>query len=492
MATETYDVVVVGGGTAGCVVAARLSDAGALVCLIEAGPSDLANPVVSDIRNWLTVLGGPLDYSVPMNEPHARLSYSVGRLLGGSSSLNNSWAFETPRWDIDRWKAGGMSTVMADSLESTRLRVRAAIDAVAVENGHPASEAFLRGMNEYGFEPADLGRESLRQGAGWVRLAADGTLRRSAATVYLHDAPREGMTVMVGTRVDHVLIGANGKAQGVLTEHGPVLACQVVLCAGALQTPALVMRSGVGPATHLSELGIEVRCDQPNVGRHLQDHPLTGVTWRARQSEPTIHSHGWEAAAFTSGALTSEQYDSCILFSTMPSPFGIPADSAGLAGGGYTLAAYLARPSSRGSVRLRSSDPAAAPVVSAPFLTDAAGADRAAMARAVTVLRAIARTPALNPWLGAEVEPGARITGDGIAEYVSATLGTMFHPTSSCRMGSDAADSVVDEDFRVWGIDGLRICDASVLPSIPTVPPYLTCLMFAERCSEVMTDDERK
>ena len=114
------------------------------------------------------------------------------------------------------------------------------------------------------------------------------------------------------------------------------------------------------------------------------------------------------------------------------------------------------------------------------------------MARAVTVLRAIARMPALNPWLGAEVEPGARTTGDGIAEYVSATLGTMFHPTSSCRMGPDAADSVVDEDFRVRGVDGLRICDASVLPSIPTVPPYLTCRMFAERCSEVMTDDERK
>ena len=489
---EEYDVVVVGGGTSGSVVASRLANAGARVCLIEAGPSDLATPVVADIRNWLSVLGGPLDYAVPIDEPASAASYSAGRVLGGSSSLNNVWAFETPSTDLDRWVAEGLSRRTSEGLESTRPRVRAVMGASPVTDPHPASVAFLAGASQRGLPLRTLGGESLATGAGLVRLTARGTTRRSASTAYLHDVPVPGLDVVVDARVNRMLIGPGGAVEGVETDRGAVRADRVVLSAGALHSPTMLMRSGIGPAAHLSEHGIPVLVDQTNVGLHLQDHPLTGATWRARRAEPTVHSHGWETAAFTSGAITGEDLDACVLFSTMPSPFGLPADAHELAEGGYTLAAYLARPASRGTVRLRSADPASAPVVRAPFLNDPEGRDRAALVKAISVLRDLARSPALQPWLDEEVEPGPAAADERLEEYVSGTLGTMFHPTSTCRMGSEPEGSVVDEDYNVWGVSGLRVCDASVLPSVPTVPPYLTCLMFAERCSDVMIDDARK
>ena len=492
MVSEAYDVVVVGGGTSGSVVASRLANSGATVCLMEAGPSDRPEPVVADIRNWLSVLGGPLDYSVRIDEPFSRLSYSQGRLLGGSSSLNNVWAFETPRWDLDRWVGEGMSPDMARSLDATRSRVRTALRAAPVDPGHPASKAFLEAAHERGLPRLALGGQEVGPGAGWVRLAASGTSRRSAATAYLHEAPSDNLTLRTDTIVDRILVDASGRVEGVVTSNGPVKAVQVVLCAGALNTPAVVMRSGIGPHGHLSDLGIPVVVDQPNVGCHLQDHPLIGVTWKARRPEPTIHSHGWEVAAFTSGMATEEELDSCVLFSTMASPFGLSPDAKERVGGGYTMATYLARPRSRGRVRLNSADPVDLPRVSAPFLSDTDGADRRALARAIDYLRSIAASPALAPWLAEEVEPGPAMTDDRLQDYLTAALGTMFHPTSTCRMGTDPRDSVVDERFTVWGFDGLRICDASVLPSVPTVPPYLTCLMFGEHCSDVMINDARK
>lgn len=490
--SEAFDVIVVGGGAAGCVVASRLAKAGATVCLMEAGPSDQSEPLVADIRNWLSVLGGPLDYSVPIDEPFSRLCYSAGRLLGGSSSLNNVWAFETPTWDLARWVAEGLLPGVADALEGTRSRVRAAMRARAVECGHPASEAFLEAVHQCGIPRAELGKETVSAGAGWVPLAARGTSRRSAATAYLHEALPETLMLKTNTPVNRVLVGASGRVDGVVTSTGPVRARQVVVCSGALNTPAVMMRSGIGPREHLSRLGVPVVLDQPNVGAHLQDHPLLGVTWRARRTEPTLRSHGWEVAAFTSGIATGHELDTCLLFSTTASPFGMSADAEEFGGGGYTLAAYLARPESRGSVRLRSTDPAEPPLALAPFLSDPGGADRRALAGAIDYLRAIAESPALGPWLAEEVEPGGSVTDERLQDYVTQALGTMFHPTSTCRMGTDARDSVVGDDFAVWGIDGLRICDASVLPSVPTVPPYLTCLMFAEHCSDVMIDEARK
>lgn len=492
MMSEAHDVVVVGGGTSGSVVASRLAQAGATICLMEAGPSDRSEPVVADVRNWLSVLGGPLDYCLTIEEPFSRLSYSQGRLLGGSSSLNNVWAFETPQFDLERWVAEGMSPDMARSLEGTRIRVRTAMRASPVDPGHPASAAFLEAVHECGLPRIELGRQEIGPGAGWVRLAAQGTFRRSAATAYLHEASSDNLTVRTDTIVDRILVDAAGRVEGVLTSTGPVQAGQVVLCAGALNTPAVLMRSGIGPRDHLSDLGIPVAVDQPNVGAHLQDHPLIGVTWKARRPEPTIHSHGWEVAAFTSGVATAEDFDSCVLFSTTASPFGLSPDAEELVGGCYTMAAYLARPRSRGRVWLNSADPVDLPRVSAPFLSDADDADRRALARTIDYLRSIAASPALAPWLAEEVDPGPAVTDDRLQDYLTAALGTMFHPTSTCRMGLDPRDSVVDERFTVWGIEGLRICDASVLPSVPTVPPYLTCLMFGEHCSDVMINDARK
>lgn len=489
--SRSFDIVVVGGGTSGSVVATRLAHAGADVCLVEAGSSDLDFPEVGDIRNWLEVLGSDLDYGIRLEPPHDHLTYSAGRLLGGSSSLNNVWAFETPEWDLRRWVSEGISQATANSLDATRFLARSAIAATPVELGHPASDAFLEASRQAGMSDSLLGNAELSAGAGWVRLAAEGVSRRSSATAYLHEMPSENLTLQLNTTVLELLIDSQGNAEGVMTTRGAIRGAQVVVCLGALHSPALMMRSGIGPESHLKSCGIQVRANRRSVGENLQDHPLTGITWSGERGEPTVRSHGWETAAFTSHEVADEELDACLLFSTVPSLFTDPASSSFPPhSAAYTLGLYLSRPKSRGQVRLRSADPTAPPVVHAPLLTDPEGADLASMVRGIELIRRMATQPALAEWLDTEIEPGAVVNGPELADYLSRNVSTMFHPTSTCRMGQDD-DAVVDEDFKVRGIGGVRIVDASILPSIPTVPPYLSCVMFAERCAELMIHDGR-
>ncbi len=488
---RSFDVVVVGGGTSGSVVATRLALAGADVCLVEAGSSDLDYPEVGDIRNWLNVLGSDLDFGIRLASPHEELAYSAGRLLGGSSSLNNVWAFETPECDLRRWVSEGMSSAAANELDSTRFLVRSALAARPVDVGHPASQAFLEASRQAGMSDSLWGFSELSAGAGWVRLAAKGVSRRSSATAYLHEMPSDRLTLALNTTVIEILFDSRGNAEGVLTTRGAIRAPQVVVCLGALHSPLLMMRSGIGPGSHLRSFGIPVRADRDSVGENLQDHPLTGVTWSGKRSEATDQSHGWETAVFSSGEVSDEELDACVLFSTVPAPF---ADSTSNRlsqnSVAYTMAMYLCRPKSRGRVRLRTADPSAPPIVNAPLLNDPERADLSSMVRGIELIRRIAAQPAFSEWLGTEVEPGERVIGPELATFIARNVSTMFHPTSTCRMGQDD-DAVVDEDFRVRGIGGVRIVDASVLPSIPTVPPYLSCVMFAERCAELMIRDSR-
>ena len=476
-----HDVIVVGGGTAGVAAAVTLSESGVDVGLIESGPSDRINTAVQDIRRWQDVLGTELDFAVRAEDPDERIVYSAGRLLGGGSSLNNAWAFELPDFDLARWSLDGLTQWSASDIAPQRRAVSERIAAVPVAHPHEPSRAFLDATREAGIPSASLGGSVLTAGAGWVPLSAHGSVRRSSADAYLgaDRTPPTGMSMYLDTTVRRLLVD-QGRVVGVATDRGEVMANEVVLSCGALHTPRLLMVSGIGPADELARLGIDVVVHAPQVGRNLQDHPLVGVTWHARRSIPAPLTHGWEAAVLLSCAVTDEPFDLMLLCAAAPpSLSGAARDE-----GNLTIAAYLARPASRGEVRLSGPSVDNPVRVRAPYFRDADGGDLAALSRAVDVIRDIGGQTALTAWLGEECDPGIDTDVD---EFVISSAGTMYHPTSTARMGSDES-AVVSPDLRVRGIGGLRVADASVLPSVTTVPPYLTCLTVGERCAQLIVE----
>jgi choline dehydrogenase-like flavoprotein len=490
MMRDAYDYLIVGGGTAGAVVAARLSQrAGVSACLLEAGPPDRGIEAISDMRRWEDLLGSRYDYDFalqaePDGNPHLRLA--AGRVLGGSSALNTSFAFMAPDVDLARWEERGAADWGPDAVRDSFTRVREALSVEVPEAPSEASRAFVQAAAQAGFPLVEHGGSELREGVGWMPLSSKGVQRRSSAELYLHPlsarAPR--LALRTDCRVRRILFDDHGAATGVELADGGTVAAreEVIVCCGAINTPKLLMLSGIGPDGEL--------VDRPEVGRNLADHPLAVITWAAARTSPPSELHGWEAGLFARSTPALDEPDLFMMFATAPydaetRPHGYPAESQG-----FSIAPFPMRPRSTGSVRLGSDDPDAPPLVRLGHFSDPDGRDAEATSAAIELARSIAAQPALAPWLGAELAPGARVHGDDLERYVRRTSGTMYHPAGTCRMGTDG-DAVVAQDLRVRGVDRLRIADASVLPSLVSVTPYLTCLMIGERCATLVLDSAR-
>ncbi|MGE0071876.1 MAG: GMC family oxidoreductase, partial [Thiomonas sp.] len=345
-------------------------------------------------------------------------------------------------------------------------------------------------------------------GAGLYQVTQCNGLRHSSAAAFL--APvrhRRNLHVLTGVLVQRVLI-ASGRAVGVQVRGGDgerqIAAGEVVLCAGAVNSPQLLLLSGIGPAEHLRELGIPLVLDLPGVGGNLQDHldicTLTRCTqavtydkvnalttalrfWLSRQGIGT--SNAAEGGGFLrSRHATDARCD--IQFHFVPALL----DDHGrgrLPGYGYTLHACVLHPRSRGQVRLASANPAAAPRIHANYLSDSDGFDLIRMVEAVKICREILAQPAFHYWRGGEIFPGehARTEAD-LERFIRRKAETVYHPVGTCRMGRDA-DSVVDAQLRVHGLAGLRVVDASIMPDITTGNTNAPTLMIAERASRWMT-----
>lgn len=478
------DVVVVGGGTTGIVIAARLAEAGVDVVLLEEGPSDRDVAESSDLSGWKSLLGSSADYSFTVEEPHDRIAYSAGRLLGGSSAINNAWTFSTLDADLTRWSADGLSGWGPQDIARALQRAWAKVAPSPVSAPHPASEAFLAAAAAWGMPAVGLGGSRMTAGAGLVPLGAHGALRRTVAAPYLHDVGdvRCRPRTMTGVRAERILIDSRGRAIGVETTAGSVRSEQVVVAAGAVGSPWLLMRSGIGDGDELRNAGIRVTHHLPDVGRHLQDHPLTGVSWDASQTAGPPLTHSWETAAFLSRAVSDEELDLCLLFSTSREHFARPSR-----GDGYTIGAYLCRPRSRGRVLPTGPSSADRPRIQAPLLTDD-GADAAALAKAIGIARELAAQDPLAVWLGIESEPGWDASPDALTAFLCSTTSTMYHLSGTCRMGSGPG-RVVDERLGVDGVPGLRVADASILPLVTSTPPYMTCVMIGERCADFVLEE---
>ncbi|MFG1993956.1 GMC family oxidoreductase [Actinoplanes sp. NPDC048988] len=490
-----FDYIIVGAGSAGSVLAARLSESGtARVLLLEAGDAEPL-PLMAVPPAWPALEGTSANWgghSVPQTAAGDRtVSVPRGRALGGSSTINamsfmrghpssyHGWSYDDL---LPYFKRNENLSGIADRDPAIRgmhgpLRVGPAVTR------HPLSTAFLEAVTEVGRPVVRDYSSGLREGFGWADLSIADGRRSDAATAYLLPAKdRANLDIRTGVLV-HRLLFAGERCTGVeyRAGDGPLTtasaAREVVVSAGAIGSPQLLMLSGIGPAADLRRHGIPVRADVPAVGRNLQDHPLSGVVYEAaRTVPPAANNHGEVQGAVRS----RDGLDGPDLQIMM---VDVPLRRDGLDGPeldrGYTIGVSVMTPHSRGSVRLADARPGSTPLVDPGYYT--APEDLEAMVRGLRIARELGDTTALKDWRSREAQPGDR----DLYEYARDNLRPYNHFAGTCRMGDDPG-SVVDGELRVRGVTGLRVVDASVMPSLPSGNTNATVYAIAERASDLI------
>jgi choline dehydrogenase len=494
------DVVIVGSGSAGAVVARRLVDAGAAVLLLEAGRLD-ENPAIHDPGRLFELWDSEQDWgyrTVPQRACGGReLHWPRGKVLGGSSALNGMIYIRGHRSDYDRWAAEGNDGWSYDDvLPLFKLSEdfdRGADDyhgaggpmAVLTRyEPHPLTAATVGAAQEAGVPFNDDHNGGELDGVGFAQLTISGGRRHSVAEAFLRPVLGEpGLTVLTSARATRLLfegkrcVGVeyvlDGEVHRARAEH------EVVVSAGTVESPKLLLLSGVGPAAELQRLGIETLTDLPGVGENLHDHVLAPVIFAARREVPPpvagiqpLHGHLF---ARSRGGL--DRPDIQPLFFHLP----LYAEDQEGPPDGFTLMAGAIRPVSRGALRLASADPEAAPLLDPAYLTEEA--DLEALTTAVELCREIGRQPALAEWAREELYPGPGIAGGAeLRDYVRRNAITYHHQVGSCRMGIDEL-AVVDPELRVRGVEGLRVADASVMPEVTSGNTHAPAVMIGERAA---------
>ena len=505
---ERYDFIVVGTGAAGSVLAAELSATGAHVLAIESGGPDDA-PTIANPSIWFYNVGGPLDFHLPVS-PSPRLNnrpfnMALGHVVGGGSSINAMVWTRGMQRDYDGWaKNGAKGWAFADVLPVFKSQedwegganawrgTGGPIHIRRPKDPHPTAPAFLEAARAMGMPVHDDVNGPMLPGAGYINMniAVDGT-RVSAARAFLHPAlSRPNLTLHLNTQVLKVnfkgtrCVGVTVARDGVISDIA--VDKEVILTAGAINSPKLLMLSGVGDAKSLRGLGIEVVENLPGVGANLQDHVLvSGVIFKYKGKMPArpADSNAVEAEAYLSSAPSADT-DINLVLEQLPiatpeaaARFGAPPEDA------FTIAPALVQPTSRGSVRLASNNSQDAAVIDGNYLgTDA---DLAAIERAIEVARELGNQRALDGVRAAEVMPGPKATAEDIRDLARLASASFGHPVGTCKIGVDEL-AVVDPQLRVHGLQGLRVADASVMPRIITGPTNAPTHMIAGRAAQLI------
>lgn len=497
MSSEShFDFVVVGGGTAGAVVAARLSeDGGASVCLVESGPDDAGDERILNLPGWEAIVYSDLAYNYAI-EPQERGNSAIvqlrSRVLGGCSAHNTCIAFEAPPSDLRLWsQLTGSDLWGAESVAPLYDRIRDRVVIAPCPPTNPLAQAFVAAAGEAGLPRRVFGRGELEEGAGWYNVNADGSRRESSSAAYLQRTPQPGrrLTLRTGTLATRIVV-EDGAAVAVETSAGETLhaAREVIVCGGSFESPKLLMLSGIGDAEHLREHGIDVVRHLPGVGRNLVDHPEGIVLFEATRAVPDRVLTDWEAGLFARSAADVEVPDIMFHLASMAFDKNTRLRGYPTAEHIFSMHPNVARARSQGTVRLRDGDPASPPMVDPAYFTDPDGYDERIVVAGIKLARKVASQPALGEWIERELAPGPEVTGEAaLSEYARLTANTVYHPSGTCKMGADDDElAVLDAQLRVRGVDRLRVADTSVYPTITTVNPAMTCLMVGEQCARLV------
>jgi choline dehydrogenase-like flavoprotein len=526
MKAQTYDYIIVGGGSAGCVLAARLSeDPDVRVLLIEAGGSD-RNVLFHWPAGFAKMTKGIASWgwsTVPQKHMQDRvLWYTQAKVIGGGSSINAQIYTRGNALDYDGWAQAGCT---GWSYREVLPYFRKAEDNDTFDNAYhgrggplgvsrpraalPICEAFIRAGEQYGIPRNEDLTKPDPTGLGFYQLTQKHVRRSSTAVAYLTPARRRpNLDVSLSETVGKLMV-ESGRVSGVeIKRNGSVerlrAAREVIVSAGTIGSPRLMMLSGIGPADHLKSVGIAPLHDLPGVGSNLQDHLdlcvlcecsgshsydkygkphwalLAGLRYLLSRSGP-VASSLFETGGFwyADGNASAPDIQFHLGLGT-----GIEAGIASLPNGGITLNAAYLRPRSRGTVRLRSSDPAAHPLIDPNYWADPY--DREMSFRALKIGRDILRQEALKPFILAERLPGPDCSSDAaLFDYVCRMAKTQHHPAGSCAMGT-GRQAVVSPELKLHGLDGVRVCDASVMPYVVSSNTNAATIMIAEKAADMI------
>jgi choline dehydrogenase len=527
------DFIIVGAGSAGCAVAARLSeDPATRVLLLEAGGED---------RNrWIHI---PLGFGKTFADPSVNWCYETepdpgagdrrvfwprGKVLGGSSSINGMVYIRGQAEDFDHWRQlGNTGWSFEDVLpyfKRAEHQTRGAdafhgIDGPLcvsdVPDRHPICEAFIQSAIELGFPRNDDFNGASQEGVGYHQTTTRKGRRCSTAVGYLRPAmQRPNLQVTTGALTEKIVFDGRRATGVTFRQDGRAVTAragrEVILCGGAVNSPQLLMLSGIGPHEHLNELGIPVLHHLPGVGQSLQDHYSAPIKLKClvpitvndvMQSNVRKATVGLQYMMFKSGPLAMATSPAALFARTRPelaspdikcsiSPFSAERPQDGLhPWSGFTMIAYQLRPESRGQIKLRSADPVDPPAVYPNYL--ATDTDQRTIVAGLRLCRQLLANSHLQRFIASEFLPGQAVqTDEQLLDFARQRGGTVYHPTSTCKMGQDPM-AVVDPELRVHGIEGLRVADASIMPTVVSGNTNAATIMIGERAADMAREKLR-